>query len=199
MGGIISRGPGLSFVEGTAISPESRTSPQDTGIYTDAQVAAFKEITAFAHSQNQKIGIQLVHGGRKSSMVPLWLSFGATATAAAGGWPDEVYGASAIQHSEGFPQPKALTAEGVKRVVQDFVDAAKRSVEAGFDVIELHGAHGFLLHSFFSPVSNARTDEYGGSFENRTRIAVEIADGIRTVIPKDMPLFIRYAGPLRLL
>ena len=179
VGGIISRGPGLSFVEATAVTPEGRSSPEDTGLWSDAQIPAYETLTSFAHSQGQKIAIQLVHGGRKASGVAPWLSFSAVASDAHGGWASEVVGPSAVAHSEGGVVPKELTKEGIKEIVQAFADSARRAVEAGFDVIELHGAHGFLLHSFASPNSNFRTDEYGGSWENRVRIIVEIADAVR--------------------
>lgn len=192
VGGIIARGPGLSFTEAVAVTPGSRNTPEDLGIWSDEQVAAYKELTTFAHSQNQKIGIQLLHAGRKASTVTPWLSFNDIATKELDGWPDAVFAPSPIPHPGNFPQPIELTKPVIKNVVKAHVDAAKRSVEAGFDVIELHGAHGFLLHEFASPVSNHRTDEYGGSFENRIRIILEIVDGIRAVIPSDMPLFYRY-------
>lgn len=108
-----------------------------------------------------------------------------------GGWPDNVWGPSTLPHDKDYPIPKELTIEGIQGVIKDFADAAKRSVEAGFDVIELHGAHGFLLHQFLSPLSNKRTDSYGGSFENRIRISVEVIDAIRAVIPEGMPLLYR--------
>ena len=192
VGGIISRGPGLSFVEATAVSPEGRSTPEDLGIWSDEQVPAFKELTTFAHSQNQKIAIQLVHAGRKASTVALWLSWGALATEEVGGWPDDVLAPSPIAHSEPLAKPKELTREGIRRIIDDFANAAKRTVSAGFDAIEIHAAHGFLLHQFLSPVSNFRKDEYGGSFENRIRVVVEVADAIRAAIPDDMPLFVRF-------
>lgn len=192
VGGILKRGPSLTFAEATAVCPEGRITPEDTGLWNDAQQTAWAEIATFAHSQNQKIGIQLAHAGRKASTVAPWLSWAARAEAGdQDGWPDDVVAPSAIRHSEGFWQPKALTEEGVKGVVRAFAESAQRAVEAGFDVIEIHSAHGFLLHEFMSPVSNKRTDRYGGSFENRTRIHVEIADAIRAVIPHDMPLACR--------
>lgn len=150
----------------------------------------------FAHSQNQKIGIQLAHAGRKASTVTPWLASRAVATEDLDGWPNGVVAPSAIQHSPGFPHPHELTKEGVQRIKQAFIDAAKRAAQVGFDVIELHGAHGYLLHSFLSPISNHRTDEYGGSWENRTRLHLEIVDGIRAVIPATTPLFYRFVSIL---
>ncbi|PSS32089.1 hypothetical protein PHLCEN_2v2130 [Hermanssonia centrifuga] len=194
VGGIVSRGPGLSFIEGTAVVPEGRITPEDLGIWSDEHIPAFAELTTFAHSQNQKIAIQLAHAGRKGSTVAPWLSLDQLATKAAGGWPDEVVGPSAIAHSDRFVTPKALTKEDICGIVQAFEDAARRSVQAGFDVIEIHGGHGYLLHSFMSPVSNQRTDEYGGSRENRTRIIVEVVDAVRKVVPKEMPVFYRISA-----
>ena len=192
VGGIFTRGPGLSIVEATAVLPEGRISPEDAGIWTDEQAAAWARVVEFAHSQNQKIGIQLAHAGRKASTVTPLIHPGAIAEELAGGWPDEVVGPTDAPYSDAYPRPKALTKEGIQRVVKRFVDAAKRTIKAGFDVIEIHGAHGFLISSFLSPVSNKRTDEYGGSFENRIRLAVEIVDAIRAVIPPTMPLLFRY-------
>lgn len=192
MGGIFTRGPGLSIAEASAVSPEGRITPEDAGIWNDEQVAAWKEITTFAHSQNQKIGIQIAHTGRKASTVAPWLSFHATAPEELDGWPNGVVAPSAITHSDGFPHPKELTKEGIQRIKNAFIDSAKRAVSAGFDVIEIHSAHGYLLHQFLSPISNHRTDEYGGSFENRTRFPLEVVDGVRAAIPADMPLFYRY-------
>ena len=192
VGGIVSRGPGLSMVESTAVTPEGRITPEDTGLWSDDQIEPLAQIVAFAHSQNQKIGIQLGHAGRKASTVAPWLDMGATATEEANGWPDDVWAPSALRFKEGYPQPKALTLDGIKRLKHAYVDAARRAVRAGFDVVEIHNAHGYLLHSFLSPVANKRTDEYGGSFENRTRLTLEVVDAVRAVIPPDMPLFLRY-------
>ncbi|KAI0757920.1 FMN-linked oxidoreductase [Fomes fomentarius] len=194
LGGIFTRGPGLSFVEATAVLPEGRISPEDAGIWDDAQTAAWSKLVAFAHSQNQKIGIQLAHAGRKASMAAIWVHASAVVDEASGGWPDEVYGPSAVPYDESHPMPKALTKEGIKKVLKGYADAARRAVKAGFDVVEIHGAHGFLISSFLSPTSNKRTDEYGGSFENRTRLAVEVVDVVRAVIPPTMPLFFRVSA-----
>jgi len=191
LGGIFTRGPGLSFVEASGVVPEGRISPEDVGLWTDEQAEALAVIVEFAHSQNQKMGIQLAHAGRKASTYAPWISGGYLATEAANGWPDNVWGPSAIPYSEFGAVPKELTKDGIKRVVQGFVDAAKRAVKAGVDVIEIHNAHGYLLHSFLSPVSNKRTDEYGGRFENRTRLTLDVVDAVRAVIPNEMPLFLR--------
>ena len=194
LGGIIQRGPGLTFVEATSVTPEGRITPEDSGLWADSQIAPLKRIVEFAHSQNQKIGIQIGHAGRKASTVAPWLSRGATAEKKAGGWPDNVWAASAIAFQDSYPNPKALTIEGIQRIKDAFVATAKRAVTAGFDVIEIHGAHGYLIHEFLSPVSNKRDDQYGGSFENRTRFARETVEAVRAVIPKDMPLFFRISA-----
>lgn len=171
--------------------PEGRITPQDVGIWSDEQIEPWHKIVEFAHAQNQKIGIQLAHAGRKASCVAPWLDMGMAASELDGGWPDNVWAPSAVPYNENFPKPKALTKEGIKRVVQAFVDGARRALKIGFDVIEIHSAHGYLLDEFLSPVSNKRTDEYGGSFENRIRIHLEIIDAVRAVIPPTMPLFLR--------
>ncbi|KAI0816818.1 FMN-linked oxidoreductase [Trametes gibbosa] len=194
LGGIFTRGPGLTIVEATAVLPEGRITPECAGIWTDAQAAAWSKIIEFAHSQGQKIGVQLAHAGRKASCLAPFVHSGAVADEAAGGWPEDVWGPSTIPFAEGYPTPRALTKEGIKRVVKGFVEAAKRAVRAGFDVIEVHGAHGYLISSFLSPTSNNRTDEYGGSFEGRVRLALEVVDAVRAVIPPTMPLFFRVSA-----
>ena len=194
LGGIIQRGPGLAFVEAAGVTPQGRITPEDVGIWEDGQIEPLKRIVEFAHSQGQKIAIQLAHAGRKASTVAPWLSMGATAEEEAGGWPQDVWAPSAIPYNDAFPKPKALTIEGIQQIKQAFVDAAKRALKAGFDVIEIHNAHGYLLHEFLSPVSNRRTDEYGGSFENRTRLTIEIVDAVRKVLPDSVPLFLRISG-----
>ncbi|KAJ3509705.1 hypothetical protein NLJ89_g5070 [Agrocybe chaxingu] len=191
LGGILSRGPGLTIVEATAVVPEGRITPEDAGIWSDAHIKPFAQIVEFAHSQNQKIAIQLAHAGRKASCIPPWVAKEPIAPKEAGGWPDDVWGPSTVPFHETYPKPKELTKEGIKRVVQAFADAAKRAVAAGFDVIEIHNAHGYLLSSFVSPTSNKRTDEYGGSFENRIRLTLEVVDAVRAVIPETTPLFLR--------
>ncbi|GJE94786.1 NADH:flavin oxidoreductase/NADH oxidase [Phanerochaete sordida] len=194
LGGILQRGPGLTVAEAAAVLPEGRLTPEDAGLWNDAQTEKWAEITTFARSQNQNIACQLAHAGRKASMAAPWLAFGAPVGTDQGGWPDDVLAPSAVPHSPSYHVPRALTKEGIERVRQGFVDAAKRAVKAGFDVIEIHGGHGYLLHEFLSPIANRRTDEYGGSFENRIRLLIEIIDGIRAVIPESMPLFVRISG-----
>lgn len=191
VGGIFTRGPGLTFFEATAVLSEGRITPEDAGIWSDDHIEPFAKVIEFAHSQNQKIGIQLAHAGRKGSTVAPWIGGIPLADESVGGWPDNVWGPSTIPFAEGYATPKELSKDGIKRIVQAFADAAKRAIKAGIDVIEIHNAHGYLLHSFLSPTSNKRTDEYGGSFENRTRLTLEIVDAVRAAIPDDMPLFLR--------
>ena len=191
VGGIFTRGPGLTILEATAIAPEGRITPECSGLWSDEQIAPLQRIVEFAHSQNQKIAIQLAHAGRKASTVAPWLDVGALATEDVGGWPDAVVGPSALPYNEHFPVPQELDHTGIRRIQRAFVAAAKRALRAGFDVIEIHNAHGYLLDSFVSPASNKRTDEYGGSFENRIRFTLETVDAVRAVIPPDMPLFLR--------
>ncbi|KAI0455942.1 hypothetical protein F5B21DRAFT_470226 [Xylaria acuta] len=194
LGGIIQRGPGLSIVEATAVQARGRITPQDAGLWKDSQIAPFKRVTEFAHSQNQKIAIQLAHAGRKASTVAPWLSANATAVPEVGGWPDDVWAPSAVAFSDQNPTPKAMTIEQIGELKNDWVSAAKRSVEAGFDVIELHSAHGYLFHEFLSPITNQRTDKYGGSFENRVRLLLEVTEAVRKAIPETMPLFVRLSA-----
>ncbi|KAF6240046.1 hypothetical protein HO173_001656 [Letharia columbiana] len=194
LGGIIQRGPGLAMVESTSVTAEGRITPEDSGLWLDSQMELLKKIVEFAHSQGQNIGIQLGHAGRKASTVAPWLSSGAVATKEVNGWPDDCYAPSAIPYSEKLPFPKEMTIDDIEDVKKAFVASVKRAVACGFDVIEIHNAHGYLLHSFVSPASNKRTDSYGGSFENRTRLTREIVELTRANIPKEMPLFLRISA-----
>ncbi|KAI0185738.1 hypothetical protein EV127DRAFT_440915 [Xylaria flabelliformis] len=194
LGGIIQRGPGLSIVEATAVQSRGRITPQDVGLWKDSQIAPLKRVTEFAHSQNQKIAIQLAHAGRKASTVSPWIAANATAVSEVGGWPDDLWAPSAIAFSDQNHTPKAMTIEQIEELKNDWVSAAKRAVEAGFDVIELHSAHGYLFHEFLSPITNKRTDKYGGSFENRVRLLLEVTEELRKVIPETMPLFVRISA-----
>ncbi|KAI1137993.1 FMN-linked oxidoreductase [Hypoxylon sp. FL0543] len=196
----ILRGTALTIVEATSVTPNGRITPQDSGLWKDSQIVPLKRIVDFAHSQGQKVGIQLAHAGRKASTIAPWLradlSFPPSATAAPehGGWPDDVWAPSAISFGPGFADARAMTKEDIKTVVQAFADAAKRAIAAGIDVIEIHGAHGYLITEFLSPISNKRTDEYGGSFENRTRLLFEIIKAVRSVMPETMPLWLRISA-----
>lgn len=208
LGGIISRGPGLSFVEATAVVPEGRITPEDCGLWKDSQIAPLSRIVEYAHGQGQRIGVQLAHAGRKASTVPPWLSmargpaaklktvngFENEGFAPANGWPDEVVAPSAIAYKDKNIIPQELSRERIQALVDAWGSATKRAVQAGFDSVEIHGAHGYLIHEFLSPVSNKRTDEYGGSFENRVRLALEIVDITRQNMPAEMPLFFRISG-----
>ncbi|KAF8574531.1 FMN-linked oxidoreductase [Ramaria rubella] len=194
LGGILLRGPGLTFVEATAVTANGRITPEDVGLWKDSHIEGLKRIVEFAHSQSAKIGIQIGHAGRKASTLAPWLTMAGTATSAQNGWPDDAVGPTTERWNELYPEPKALSKEGIKEIVAAFVQAAHRALKAGFDVIEIHNAHGYLLHSFCSPVSNKRTDEYGGSFENRIRLTLEVVDAVRAAIPDDMPLFFRISA-----
>ncbi|TFK73402.1 FMN-linked oxidoreductase [Pluteus cervinus] len=194
LGGIFTRGPGLTVVEATAVVPEGRISPEDAGLWSDDQIESHAQVVAFAHSQGQKIGIQLSHAGRKASTVAPWIEGSHLASEDVGGWPDDVWAPSAIAYSSTYPQPKELSLEGIQRVVKAFEDATIRAIKAGYDVIEIHAAHGYLLHQFLSPATNKRTDEYGGSFDSQVKLTLEVVDVIRRVIPADMPLFLRISA-----
>lgn len=198
LGAFAFRGASLTIIEATAVRPEGRISPEDAGLWQDSQIVPMKRITDFVHSQGQKLGIQLAHAGRKASTVAPWLvpKRGASLVAEkdVNGWPDNVLGPSAIRWGEGYAEPKEMTQADIRDVINAFRDAARRSIEAGVDVIELHGAHGYLLCSFLSPLSNTRTDEYGGSFDNRIRFPIEVIKAVRDVIPVTMPLLYRISA-----
>ncbi|KIY64664.1 FMN-linked oxidoreductase [Cylindrobasidium torrendii FP15055 ss-10] len=193
LGGIFTRGPGLTIIEATAVTPEGRITPEDVGIWDDEHAEKLKAITEYAHSQNQKIGIQIAHAGRKASAIAPWLPGKNLATVEQGGWPDKVVAPSAIPFADDYTVPRELTKDEIKELVQQFADAAVRSVKAGFDVVEIHSAHGYLLSEFLSPSNNQRTDDYGGSFENRIRFPLEVVDAVRAAIP-NTPLFYRISG-----
>ncbi|KAL7946849.1 hypothetical protein V8C42DRAFT_318929 [Trichoderma barbatum] len=193
-GGMAQRGPGLIMIEATAVQANGRITPEDSGIWLDAHVDTLKKHVDFAHSQNGLIGIQLGHAGRKASTVAPWLSSGATATEEVGGWPADVIGPSNEAFNEHYPKPRAMSLAEIEKFKHDFLSAVRRALLAGFDVIELHFAHGYLVSSFLSPAVNKRTDQYGGSFENRARLALELVDATRQIIPKGMPLFVRISA-----
>ncbi|MFD7923392.1 NADH:flavin oxidoreductase/NADH oxidase [Streptomyces sp. NPDC059740] len=184
-------GAGLVLVEATAVSPEGRISPADLGIWNDTQVAAFRRITDFLKSQQTVPGIQLGHAGRKASTDRPWRG-GAPLAAAEGGW--QPVAPSPLPFDEGHPVPDALTVEDLRTIARQFADAARRALDAGFQVAEIHGAHGYLIAQFLSPHSNHREDEYGGSFENRARFALEVVDAVREVWPQDLPLLFRISA-----
>ncbi len=184
-------GAGIVFTEATAVSPEGRISPEDAGIWNDLQADAYKKITSFIKSQNSVPGIQLAHAGRKASTFSPWKGNGKVSTEN-GGW--QTLAPSAIQFGDDYPNPKEMDYKDIKDIIDQFREAAKRSIDAGFEIIELHFAHGYLVHEFLSPISNHRKDNYGGSLENRCRIAIEIAKSVREVIPDATPLFVRISA-----
>ncbi|KAF7548426.1 hypothetical protein G7046_g8680 [Stylonectria norvegica] len=193
-GGMAQRGPGLMMLEATAVQPNGRITPEDSGIWLDAHVDSLKKHVDFAHSQNVLIGIQLGHAGRKASTVAPWLGWGVTATEEVGGWSSDLMGPSELPFGEHYPTPRAMTLTQIAQVKQDFFLGVRRAIRAGFDIIELHFAHGYLVASFLSPVGNKRTDSYGGNFENRTRIAIELVDAVRSAMPERMPRFVRISA-----
>ena len=184
-------GASLVFTEATAVTPEGRISPQDLGIWSDAHIEFLARIVRFLKSQGAVPGMQLAHAGRKGSTYRPGAGNGAIPLNE-GGWVPVA--PSALPFSESFPMPRALTKEGIRAVVNAFVEGARRALEAGFRVLEIHAAHGYLIHEFLSPLSNRRDDEYGGSFENRTRLAREIVSAIRKLMPEQLPLFIRISA-----
>ncbi len=184
-------GAGLVFTEATAVTAQGRISPGDLGIWDDEHIAPLARIANFIHRMGAVAGIQLAHSGRKGSCAVPWQG-GAGLSIEQGGW--EIIAPSAIAFSETNPQPKELDHQGIKDVIAAFKQAIKRSIEAGFKIIEIHAAHGYLLHEFLSPLSNKRQDEYGGSLENRMRLLYEIVAEARTLMPKSMPLFVRISA-----
>ncbi|MNX48895.1 NADPH dehydrogenase [compost metagenome] len=192
LGSRASGGVGLIIQEATAVSPEARISPADLGIWKDEHIQKLKTINEFIVSQNAIPGIQLAHAGRKASVSAPWegnkkLDF------AQGGW--QTVSSSAIPYHDGEPfLPEALDKDGIQKVISDFKSATKRAVEAGYQVVEIHGAHGYLLHQFLSPLTNNRTDAYGGSFENRIRFTLEIVEAVQSEWPSELPLFVRISA-----
>ena len=194
LGGIAQRGPGFIMVEATAVEPEGRITPQDSGLWKDSQIEPLRRIIEFIHGQSQIVGIQIAHAGRKASTVAPWLSAQAAAPEEIGGWPDRIKGPSAIPFAENLPTPKELTKQDIEDLKEKWAAAVQRAVKAGADFIEIHNAHGYLLMSFLSPATNKRTDEYGGSFENRIRLSLEIAKITRDNTPKGKPVFLRVSA-----
>lgn len=182
--------PGLIMVEATGVVPEGRISIACPTIDKDSHANAFRPMIEFAHSQNVKIGIQLAHAGRKASTMRPWDDH-RMATTDEGGW-QSVSSSPIAFH--GYPEPRALTTDEIHQLTFDFVAAAKRAITVGFDVIEIHAAHGYLFHQFYSPLANTRSDEYGGNFENRVRFFLETTKAVRGAIPRDTPLFVRISA-----
>jgi 2,4-dienoyl-CoA reductase-like NADH-dependent reductase (Old Yellow Enzyme family) len=184
-------GNALIIMEATAVTPEGRISPYDLGLWQDEHIPPLKRITKFIEAQDCVPGIQLAHAGRKSSLSAPWMG-DKLINKDNGGW--DTLAPSAIPFSNTYSLPEELTTEGIQTIVNAFKDAAVRALAAGFKVIEIHGAHGYLINEFLSPLSNTRTDEYGGSFDNRCRFLLEIIDAIRGVWPTELPLFLRISA-----
>lgn len=184
-------GAALIIQEATAVSPEGRISAGDIGIWNDDHIPMLKRITDFIHQNDAVAGVQLAHAGRKASFDLPW-NGGKCVRESEGGWIP--LAPSAIPFHEGDETPFELTIEGIEKVRADFKAAALRSIEAGYRVIEIHAAHGYLLHQFLSPISNQRTDKYGGSFDNRTRLLLEVISDIQGVWPAENPLFVRISA-----
>jgi 2,4-dienoyl-CoA reductase-like NADH-dependent reductase (Old Yellow Enzyme family) len=184
-------GAGLVLSEATAVSPEGRISPADTGLWNDAQTAAWARIATFIREQGAVAGVQLAHAGRKASTQAPWEGPGYVPPER-GGWAPTV-APSALAFGQ-LPAPRALDAAGLRKVREDFVAAARRALAAGFHVVELHAAHGYLLHTFLSPLSNTRTDAYGGAYDNRVRFPLEVVEAVREVWPSALPLFVRISA-----
>ncbi|WP_286791090.1 NADH:flavin oxidoreductase/NADH oxidase [Thalassospira sp. UBA4513] len=193
LGNLAQSGAGLLIIEATAVEPEGRITYGDVGLWDDETEAALgKTLKAVRSHSDMPIAIQLAHAGRKASCEKPWLGGHALSPDHENGW--QVSAPSAVPFRDGDPIPEAMTKSSIAEIIQAFVEAAKRSVRLGFDAIEIHGAHGYLLHQFLSPHANKRDDEYGGSFENRTRIVIEIYDAIRKAVGADYPLGIRISA-----
>ena len=185
-------GAGLVFTEAAAVSPEGRISPADLGIYDDEHVTKLREIVDFIHAEGAVAGIQLAHAGFKASTAPPWEG-GGPVDVGSGGWRP-IFAPSAIAFKDGWIEPQALRVEKIAEITQQFVAASQRARSAGFLVAEIHAAHGYLLHEFLSPVTNMRTDRYGGSFENRIRFLCEVVSAVRADWPPELPLFVRISA-----
>jgi 2,4-dienoyl-CoA reductase-like NADH-dependent reductase (Old Yellow Enzyme family) len=192
LGGFATGGAALVLTEATAVLAEGRISPQDLGIWKDDHIPFLRRITDFVRAHGAAAGIQLAHAGRKASTARPWEGSGAVRPEE-GGWLD-VHAPSDIPFAPGYPQPHALDAAGISRVVDAFRVGALRALEAGFQVAEIHAAHGYLLHEFLSPLANAREDEYGGGFENRIRLVREVVAAVRAVWPEEWPLLLRLSA-----
>jgi len=181
-------GAGLVMAEATAVSPEGRISPADTGIWKDEQATAWRRVARFIADHGAVPGMQLAHAGWKASTAPPWRG-GLAVSPAEGGW--QPVGVGDVPFTDGYPTPRRLSAADLDRLCADWRAAALRALDAGFRVLEIHAAHGYLFHSFLSPLSNQRDDDYGGTFENRTRLLLRIAAELRAAMPAELPLFVR--------
>ncbi len=203
------KGAALVFIEATGVQPHGRITPHCPGLWSDDQIDSLKRVSNFIKSQGALSGLQLSHAGRKASTAPPWIAVQQNksvlrATKEAGGWPEEVVGpmgglketwdGKGLDEDGGFYPPRQLSVSEIQETVRAFGKSAKRAVEAGIDVIEIHGAHGYLIFQFLSPITNRRSDKYGGSFENRTRLLIEIIQAVRANIPTEMPLFLRISS-----
>lgn len=184
-------GFGLLIAEATAVVPEGRISPQDTGLWHDLHIAEWRRITDFVHERGTLVGVQLAHAGRKASTFSPFAGGRGSVPVDEGGWATVGPSATAFP---GLATPRALTVDEIASIPAAFAAAARRADDAGFDVVELHAAHGYLLHQFLSPLSNERDDEYGGSLENRARLLVETTDAVRAAWPDHKPLFVRLSA-----
>jgi 2,4-dienoyl-CoA reductase-like NADH-dependent reductase (Old Yellow Enzyme family) len=193
-GGLAAGGAGIVITEATAVLPEGRISPHDLGLWDDAHVEGLARIAGFITGQGSVPGIQLAHAGRKAGSRRPWEEGPTTVPAEEGGWPGEVWAPSAVRFSDAYPVPRTLDAGGIAGVVRAFRDAAERALAAGFRFVEIHAAHGYLLHEFLSPLSNLREDGYGGSLGNRTRIVREVVDAVRERWPERLPLCVRISA-----
>ena len=187
-------GLGGAFIEATAVSPEGRIGYGCTGIWNDDHIEGLKKITKIFREYNCRSGIQLAHAGRKASFLRPWDGAKPIETNDGNEKKWQTIGPSAIAVNADTPTPLEMSLDDINRVKEDFKNAAIRSINAGFDMIEIHGAHGYLLHSFFSPLSNKRTDSYGGSLENRMRFGLEVVKSIKSILPNDIPLFFRISS-----
>ena len=201
------KGAALVMIEASAVQPNGRITPYDSGIWNEEQAKAVKRVADFVHAQGALCGIQLAHAGRKASTVAPWVAMehgraSMKADESVGGWPGDVVGPSGGESMAwdsssgkgGFWPPRELDESEVKDVVKAHGESAKLAVQAGVDVIEIHAAHGYLLNEFLSPITNRRTDKYGGSFENRIRIVVEVSEAVRQNVPEGMPIFLRVSA-----
>ena len=184
-------GAALVLTEASAVTPDGRISPQDLGIYDDGHVQGLARIVHFIHGQSAPAGIQIAHAGRKGSTARPWEG-GREVPLSAGGW--QPVGPTSEPFTPGYPVPRALTTSDIVSIVDAFRQAAGRARAAGFDVVEIHAAHGYLIHEFLSPLVNTRTDEYGGSYDNRVRLCLEIVDAVRAAWPDRLPVFVRLSS-----
>lgn len=184
-------GAGLVLTEATAVTPEGRISGDDLGLWSDAHIGAFERIARFVKGEGAAFGVQLAHAGRKGSVKRPWDGTGAVSPAE-GGW--EPLGPTSTPFADNYAVPRAMTTDDIAHVVESFRHAAFRARKCGFEVVEVHAAHGYLIHEFLSPLSNTRTDAYGGSFEGRIRLCLEVVTAVRAVWPDDLPVFVRLSA-----